>query len=48
MNKIINTDCIEGLRGEDTTFQIKALEKGFKSYVDPFIKVGHEKSLILR
>ena len=33
---------------EDLAFQTKALEKGFKSYVDPSIKVGHEKSLILR
>jgi GT2 family glycosyltransferase len=33
---------------EDLSFQVKALEKGFKSYIDPSIKVGHEKSLILR
>ena len=35
-------------KGEDIVFQVKALEKGFKSYVDPTIIVGHEKSLILR
>ena len=35
-------------KGEDIVFQAKALEKGFKSYVDPTIIVGHEKSLILR
>ena len=35
-------------RGEDLVFQMKALEKGFKSYVNPSIIVGHEKSLILR
>tara|TARA_Y100000310_G_C20334391_1_gene646775 strand:- start:63 stop:701 length:639 start_codon:yes stop_codon:yes gene_type:complete len=33
---------------EDLTFQTKALEKGFKSYVDPSIRLGHEKLLILR
>ena len=37
----------EGLRGEDTTFQLKALEKGFKSYIDTSLVVGHEKSFIL-
>ena len=37
----------EGLRGEDTTFQMKALEKGFKSYIDTSLVVGHEKSFIL-
>ena len=37
----------EGLRGEDITFQMKALEQGFRSYVDPFVVVGHEKSFIL-
>ena len=33
---------------EDLAFQTKALEKGFKSYVDVSVIVGHEKSLILR
>ena len=32
---------------EDVSFQQNALELGFKSYVDPLIHVGHEKSLIL-
>ena len=35
-------------KGEDIIFQTKALEKGFKSYVDPSVVVGHEKSFILR
>ena len=35
-------------RGEDLVFQLKASEKGFKSYVDASLIVGHEKSLILR
>ena len=35
-------------KGEDIVFQIKALEKGFKSYVDPSIFVGHEKTFIMR
>ena len=37
----------EGLRGEDITFQMKASEQGFRSYVDPSVVVGHEKSFIL-
>ena len=35
-------------KGEDLVFQIKALEKGFKSYIDPSIILGHEKSYILK
>ena len=35
-------------KGEDITFQIKALEQGYKSYVDSSIIVGHEKSFIIR
>ena len=35
-------------KGEDIVFQTKALEKGFKSYVDPSIFVGHEKTFIMR
>ena len=34
--------------GEDIIFQNKALEKGYKSYVDPNILVGHEKSFIMK
>jgi hypothetical protein len=32
---------------EDFTFQEKARQKGFKSYIDPTIMVGHEKKIIL-
>lgn len=32
---------------EDFSFQLKAREKGFKSYIDPTIIVGHEKKTIL-
>ena len=35
-------------KGEDIVFQTKALEKGFKSYVDPTIFVGHEKTFVMR
>ena len=35
-------------KGEDIVFQTKALEKGFKSYVDPSIFVGHEKTFVMR
>ena len=34
--------------GEDVIFQRKALEKGYKSYVDTSVIVGHEKSFIIR
>ena len=33
--------------GEDALFQIRAREKGFKSYIDPTLIVGHEKMMIL-
>ena len=33
--------------GEDALFQIRAREKGFKSYIDPTLIVGHEKIMIL-
>jgi len=33
---------------EDISFQIKARELGYKSYVDPSIIVGHEKKVILK
>ena len=32
---------------EDFTFQEKARLKGFKSYIDPTIIVGHEKKIVL-
>ena len=32
---------------EDFTFQEKARQKGFRSYIDPTIIVGHEKKIIL-
>ena len=35
-------------RGEDIIFQLKAATKGFNSYVDPSIIIGHEKSYILK
>tara|TARA_B100000287_G_C20324319_1_gene659116 strand:- start:19 stop:660 length:642 start_codon:yes stop_codon:yes gene_type:complete len=35
------------LLGEDYTFQLKALEQGYDSYVDTSLVVGHEKSFIL-
>ena len=35
-------------KGEDIIFQTKALEKGYKSYVDPSIFVGHEKIFVMR
>ena len=34
--------------GEDHIFQIKAMDAGFKSYVDPSVILGHEKSFILK
>jgi len=33
--------------GEDMMFQIKARDKGFKSYIDPTVIVGHEKLITL-
>ena len=35
-------------KGEDIVFQIKALEQGYKSYVDTSVILGHEKSFIIR
>jgi GT2 family glycosyltransferase len=32
---------------EDFTFQEKARQKGYKSYIDPTIIVGHEKKILL-
>tara|TARA_R110000824_G_scaffold353962_1_gene541033 strand:+ start:654 stop:1235 length:582 start_codon:yes stop_codon:yes gene_type:complete len=39
---------LESEDGEDITFQIKALKKGYKSYVDTSVIVGHEKLFIIR
>ena len=35
-------------KGVDIVFKIKALEQGYKSYVDTSVIVGHEKSFIMR
>jgi len=35
-------------KGEDIVFQTKALERGYKSYVNPSIFVGHEKTFVMR
>ena len=35
-------------KGEDIVFQTKALFRGFKSYVDPNLIVGHEKTFIMK
>jgi GT2 family glycosyltransferase len=32
---------------EDFTFQEKARQRGYKSYIDPTIIVGHEKKIVL-
>ena len=41
---------IEGLgfHGEDVSFQLRARDSGFESYVDTSIVVGHEKGVILK
>jgi GT2 family glycosyltransferase len=44
------TDPFEPLypdQWEDFTFQEKAREAGFKSYIDPTLIIGHEKKTIL-
>ena len=33
--------------GEDFTFQEKARKKGFKSYIDPKVIIGHENKFIM-
>jgi len=37
-----------GFIGEDAAFCLRAKEKGFDSYIDPKISIGHEKPTILR
>jgi len=37
-----------GYHGEDTSFQIRAKDAGFDSWVDSSIIVGHEKSIVLK
>ena len=41
---------IEGLgfHGEDVSFQVRAKDVGFESYVDTSIIVGHEKGVVLK
>jgi hypothetical protein len=34
--------------GEDASFCIRASQKGYPTYVDPTLVIGHEKSIILR
>jgi GT2 family glycosyltransferase len=36
-----------GMHGEDISFQIRAKEAGFDSFVDTSIIVGHEKNVVL-
>ena len=35
-------------QSEDIIFQVKAREKGYKSYVLPDVILGHEKMLIVK
>ena len=44
----VNGESHKNFLGEDHIFQIKAMDAGFKSYVDPNVVLGHEKSFILR
>ena len=37
-----------GFHGEDVSFQLRARDSGFESYVDTSIVVGHEKGVILK
>ena len=37
-----------GFTGEDASFCLRAKEKGFDTYIDPTLVIGHEKSVILR
>jgi len=41
---------IEGLgfHGEDVSFQLRARDSGFESYVDTSVIVGHEKEVVLK
>ena len=43
----ISNDIISDFESEDISFQVKARKNGYKSYVDPNIILGHEKSIIL-
>ena len=44
----INTNDGVGIHGEDISFQIRAKNVGFDSYVDTSIIVGHEKGIVLK
>jgi hypothetical protein len=44
----INTNDGVGIHGEDISFQIRAKDAGFDSYVDTSIIVGHEKDVVLK
>ena len=41
-----NFGGISDFTSEDTAFCLIAKEKGFKIYIDPTVRVGHEKSII--
>lgn len=41
-------NTIVGFTSEDASFCKRARDKGFKTYIDPALIIGHEKSAILR
>ena len=43
----VHTNDGVGIHGEDISFQIRAKDVGFDSYVDTSIIVGHEKEVVL-
>ena len=44
----VHTNDGVGIHGEDISFQIRAKDVGFDSYVDTSIIVGHEKGVVLK
>jgi GT2 family glycosyltransferase len=42
-----NPDIVE-FTSEDVAFCLKAAENGYKIWVDPIIRVGHEKKIVIR
>ena len=44
----VHTNDGVGIHGEDISFQIRAKDVGFDSYVDTSIIVGHEKGILLK
>jgi hypothetical protein len=45
--QVFESGAVQDMCGEDVSFCLDAIEKGFDIWCDPRIRVGHEKTRVI-